>query len=195
MNASLVIRQQQLTTTPWLNGLGSTATVVQHPSHAAANAVDWRVSLATIVDAAPFSDFAAFDRWFATLAPAGLDLDVDGVRHELRAGQPIAFAGEAQVRAHPHGGAALNLNLMVRRDALGATLRELQLDAEAAPHEVAVAPGEMVVLVAVAGSVSIDAGERVTLHAHDALVVSDPAVAVRVLGPAHLLEARVTPVG
>lgn len=189
-----IIRWADLSPQPWQNGGGSTVTLMSEPKGAAADAVQWRVSVASIEGGSRFSEFPGLDRWLAPLSGGGLTFEIDADVRELSVGEVVRFPGEAAVSATPHEPRSTDLNLMVRRDALAATLRELRLDAGAAPHEVAVAPGETVLLFAVSGPVSIDAREPVTLHAHDALVVSDPSVAVRILGPAHLFEARVSPV-
>lgn len=95
---------------PWRNGGGITRELLAWPS-----AADWRVriSVADVERAGPFSRFAGIERWFAVLAGAGVELDVDGTRQRVTAGgEPLRFDGGAAVDCTLLDGATRDLNLM-----------------------------------------------------------------------------------
>lgn len=79
---------------PWANGGGTTREVHRDER--------WRLSIATIAAAGPFSTFPGVVRWF-TVARGSLDLDVSGSRQHLVAGDDLVFGGDAPVVAHPDG--------------------------------------------------------------------------------------------
>ncbi|ANW49683.1 histidine utilization protein HutD [Burkholderia pseudomallei] len=123
MQASL-IRADALVASPWKNGGGVTREIAAHPlreraGHGALDAFAWRVSVADVTDAGPFSRFPGIDRTLVLLAGAGMTLvDTGGARHALRAPlDRVAFAGEAAIAAELHDGPTRDFNLMTRRDA------------------------------------------------------------------------------
>ena len=101
--------------TPWKNGAGVTREIA-----AAAAAVgtdtspDWRISMATITDDAPFSVFPGIARTLGVVDGAGIELVVAGRPRLLRVGDaPEEFAGDVPASASPLDGPVLDLNLMV----------------------------------------------------------------------------------
>lgn len=77
---------------------------------------DWRLSMAEVSAAGPFSRFPGVDRSLAVLA-GELLLDICG--DMLRLGPdsaPAGFPGDVPVVGRPVGGTVIDLNLMVRRD-------------------------------------------------------------------------------
>jgi environmental stress-induced protein Ves len=108
---------------PWKNGLGITREIVVEPRGATMDDFVWRVSVADVDTASPFSRFPGIDRTIVLLEGDGFTMRLDGEReHALTAAcQPFSFAGEAIVEITLAGGATRDFNLMVRRDAaLGA---------------------------------------------------------------------------
>ena len=100
---------------PWKNGGGTTSTVAQWPEGAAIDAVGWRLSLAEVTEAGPFSSFAGIDRQLAMLAGA-MELRFGDETMRLDPASPaLGFAGEAPVVGVPLGGPARDLNLMMAR--------------------------------------------------------------------------------
>ena len=101
--------------TPWKNGAGVTREIA-----AAAAAVgtdtspDWRISMATITEDAPFSVFPGIARTLGVVDGAGIELNVAGRTRLLRVGAaPEEFAGDVPASARPLDGPVLDLNLMV----------------------------------------------------------------------------------
>lgn len=105
------VHLQQVTPQPWRNGGGLTHELVSRP----AGEWRWRVSVARIERDGPFSHFSGVQRHFAVLRGAGVELDIDGMRHTLHAGgEPLAFEGGQACHGRLLAGATLDFNLMSR---------------------------------------------------------------------------------
>ena len=115
--SSAIIRAEDCLPQPWKNGLGLTREIARFPLDADNEHFLWRVSVAEVNSAAPFSAFPGIDRHIALLDGAGFTMTLDGTRqHHLHtAYEPFAFAGEAQVDVALVGGPTRDFNLMVRR--------------------------------------------------------------------------------
>lgn len=68
-----IVRPAQWRTVPWKNGGGHTAEIVSRGRPGAAG-FDWRLSLATVEGAGPFSNYAGYDRTIVLVSGAGMDL-------------------------------------------------------------------------------------------------------------------------
>ncbi|ALL64788.1 hypothetical protein K788_0002296 [Paraburkholderia caribensis MBA4] len=114
-----LIRGADLVASPWKNGGGVTREVAAFPEGAALDAFVWRVSVADVAQAGPFSRFAGIDRTLVLLSGAGMLLDeTNSVTHALREPLDIArFEGETAIDARLIDGATRDFNLMVRRGA------------------------------------------------------------------------------
>jgi environmental stress-induced protein Ves len=101
----------------WKNGLGRTREIAVHPSGAGMDDFLWRVSVAEVDSAAPFSAFPGIDRSIVLLDGDGFTMTLDGARtHALTAPfEPFAFPGEARVEVALAGGPTRDFNLMLRR--------------------------------------------------------------------------------
>jgi hypothetical protein len=98
----------------WRNGHGRTRELLAWP-----DAHRWRVrvSVAEIVEAAPFSAFDGVERWFAVVEGAGVVLRVAGTSQRVVPGAlPLRFDGGAPAHAAPLDGPTRDLNLMVREE-------------------------------------------------------------------------------
>ncbi|WP_144110487.1 HutD family protein [Paraburkholderia sp. BCC1886] len=125
-----LIPSADLVASPWKNGGGVTreiaAYVPQKPDGTTAlDAFVWRVSVADVAQAGPFSRFPGIDRTLVLLSGAGMWLDEPSTddtqptkTHALNQPLDIArFTGEASIDARLADGATRDFNLMVRRDA------------------------------------------------------------------------------
>lgn len=114
-----IIRFAELKVVPWKNGLGITREIAVEPSGATMDDFVWRVSIADVDTASPFSRFPGIDRTIVLLEGDGFTMTLDGEReHALTTPcAPFAFAGEATVEVTLAGGATRDFNLMVRRGA------------------------------------------------------------------------------
>ena len=79
----------------------------------------WRVSIADVAQAGPFSRFVGIDRTLVLLSGAGMLLDeAQRPTHALKQPLDIArFAGETAIDARLVDGTTRDFNLMVRRGA------------------------------------------------------------------------------
>ncbi len=151
-----------LPATPWKNGGGTTREIVCQPPGAGMDGFDWRVSIATIAAAGPFSAFAGVDRVIMLLEGAGVRLHARaaGVDHRLDTPlMPFAFAGDVALDCDLLGGASTDFNVMSRRGKLRAEVQVLR----AADG---IAPVERGLLLALRGAWHVQsAGESVTCEA------------------------------
>lgn len=124
-----LLRGADLVASPWKNGGGVTREIAVARDEAGGAALDafaWRVSVADVAQAGPFSRFDGVDRTLVLLEGAGMWLDEAGSAakmHALTAPLDIArFAGEAAIDARLVNGPTRDFNLMVRRGAARGTL-------------------------------------------------------------------------
>ncbi len=113
----MIIRLSVCPSQPWKNGLGRTREMAVQPSSAGSGDFVWRVSVAEVDSAAPFSRFPGIDRHIVLLDGAGFTMRMDdGQDHALTMPlAPFAFAGERGVDISLAGGATRDFNLMLRR--------------------------------------------------------------------------------
>ena len=115
-----------LPATPWKNGGGTTREIVCQPPGADMDSFDWRVSIATIAAAGPFSAFPGVDRVILLLDGAGVHLQGGGIDHRLDTpGVPYAFSGDVALGCALLGGASTDFNLMTRRGRVQPQVRVL----------------------------------------------------------------------
>ncbi len=115
-----------LPATPWKNGGGTTREIVCQPPGAGMDSFDWRVSIATIAAAGPFSAFPGVDRVITLLDGAGVRLFGGGIDHSLDTpGIPFAFSGDVALGCELLGGASTDFNVMARRGRVLAEVRVL----------------------------------------------------------------------
>lgn len=121
----MIIRLSDCPSQPWKNGLGSTREIAVQPSGAGSDDFLWRVSIAEVDSAAPFSRFPGIDRQIALLDGNGFTMTLDDNRmHALTTPfAPFAFAGETKVAVTLVDGPTRDFNLMVcRKHARGEVL-------------------------------------------------------------------------
>ncbi|MGH8782581.1 HutD/Ves family protein [Paraburkholderia sp.] len=180
--STAVIRADELIASPWKNGGGVTREIAAHipalrSDRASLDAFVWRVSVADVASAGPFSQFDGVDRTLVLLSGAGMLLDEStgqGDRtHALTQPLDVArFRGEAAIDARLVDGATRDFNLMVRRHAAtgtldvwrGATRRTLNADVAL----LYCATGVVTVTVGDATPVHLAAGDTLRIdRAHD----------------------------
>lgn len=112
--------------TPWKNGGGTTWEVAAFPPNSGLDSFGWRISVAEVASAGPFSDFGDVDR-ILTVLEGRLELRFldQGCSVLLDPGQSHAFAGNTAIEGRPMGGLVRDLNVMVRR---GAWLAQVAAD-------------------------------------------------------------------
>jgi uncharacterized protein len=111
-----VLRHADRIAQPWKNGGGVTREVAVFPPGAGMSDFEWRVSIADVSSAGPFSRFEGIDR-ILTVIDGQLRLTFAEANQTivLRPGENHAFVGEADVVGAPVEGLVRDLNVMVRR--------------------------------------------------------------------------------
>ncbi|MGW7533279.1 HutD/Ves family protein [Amycolatopsis sp. NPDC054798] len=105
-----MLNPSEVTPVPWRNGAGTTRELAVGTDRS--GETQWRISVADLLEDAPFSAFPGIDRLFTALGP--LRLTVNGTTTDLERGGQLRFAGEDTVTV------ALDqptraLNVMTRR--------------------------------------------------------------------------------
>ena len=107
---------QDIPPTPWKNGGGTTREILCWPPGADTGNFDFRVSVASITQAGPFSAFPGVDRTIVLLDGDGVWLKGDGVDHRLATRHaPFDFSGDTPLACELLGGPSTDFNVMGRR--------------------------------------------------------------------------------
>ncbi|MCW0203881.1 MAG: HutD family protein [Rhodanobacter thiooxydans] len=180
----MIIRLADRPPQPWKNGLGRTREIAVQPSGAGMDDFLWRVSVAEVDSAAPFSSFPGIDRVIVLLDGDGFTMTLDGARtHALTTPfAPFAFPGEARVDVTLAGGPTRDFNLMLRR---GRVRGAIDVWRDAGPH---LADDATVLVYCACGAIdSVDG----MLHAGDAWLPASAAATLDLQPGALALVVRV----
>jgi uncharacterized protein len=156
-------------TMPWKNGGGTTTEVARSPENGRLDDFDWRVSMAKVASAGPFSRFTGVDRSIAILGGDGIALLLQGRGVTLldRASAPFAFPADIAVSATLAGGPVEDLNVMTKRGRYRHLLTRARFDATTT----LVPLGDVAIYVVAQGETDARVGtEREQLAGRDALV-------------------------
>ncbi|MFD4661017.1 HutD family protein [Kitasatospora sp. NPDC058444] len=150
-----VLRASERPATAWLNGGGVTREVAGFPAGAGLDAFDWRVSLADVASAGPFSAFPGIDRVITLVEGPGMALTVDGTERLVdEPFRPFAFSGDATTDCRLLAGPVVDFNVMTRRGRV-----EAAVDLAVTTTAVDVPAGSTGLLVCLAGAASVDGVE------------------------------------
>ncbi|MGW1177790.1 HutD/Ves family protein [Kitasatospora sp. NPDC002543] len=185
-----VLRASERPATAWLNGGGVTREVAGFPAGAGLDAFDWRVSLADVATAGPFSPFPGIDRVITLVEGAGMVLTVDGVEQPVDIPlRPFAFSGDATTDCRLSAGPVVDFNVMTRRGRIEATVDLTAAADTAVPVDVW--DGSTALLVCLAGTAAVDGVE---LARYDAALLDTPGTyEVRPKGTTAVVTFRTTP--
>lgn len=155
--------------TPWKNGGGITRPVASWPGKG--REFGWRLSLADVSEAGPFSCFPGISRLMGILE-GQLRLEVRGLAAMELApgGSAFAFPGDTPAHGTPVGGMVRDINLMFDPECFAATLDYMADGVERPASEAAH-------LVLALGALILNGTELKTLDA--ALVPADEAVSAQ----------------
>ncbi len=107
-----VVRARDHKRTPWKNGGGSTVEICRDEGDGP-DGFGWRLSIADIAEAGPFSAFVGYERVITVLEGQGMVLTVDGLdTAPLQAFQPFAFSGASHVNCALVDGPIRDFNLI-----------------------------------------------------------------------------------
>lgn len=112
-----IIRAADYRRMHWKNGGGETIEIAVSPPDSSLDDFHWRVSMAHVATAGPFSHFSGVDRSLAVIAGEGIELRPGG-RGDVKLTcdvPPFAFPGDLPVEASLLGGPIDDLNVMSRR--------------------------------------------------------------------------------
>ncbi|RGD56124.1 HutD family protein [Kitasatospora xanthocidica] len=167
-----VLRAGERPATAWLNGGGVTREVAGFPVGAGLDAFDWRVSLADVASAGPFSPFPGIDRVITLVEGAGMALTVDGTEQLVDAPfRPFAFSGDATTDCRLLAGPVVDFNVMTRRGRVKAAV-----DLATTATTVDVPDGSTALLVCLVGTATIHGAsvDGVELSRYDAALLDTP---------------------
>lgn len=113
-----LIRAAELQPVPWKNGGGTTREIAVEPPGSAFDTFLWRISMADVDQAGPFSTFEGIDRIIAVIQGGAMVLNdtATGTAHVLQRAEPFSFPGETPISAELPDGPTQDFNLMWRRE-------------------------------------------------------------------------------
>ena len=166
---------------PWKNGGGMTWEIAASPAGADMASFDWRVSLAVVEAAGPFSTFAGVDRVMLVL-DGELELAVAGAQRLIldETSADVEFPGDAEVFASEPAGPVADINVMVRRGRYTGVIERRGVTGQAA----VICQDVTFVLARAGGLVAALGAERLELGPGDALRVDGARGALLRLRPA-----------
>ncbi|MGG5170671.1 HutD/Ves family protein [Pseudarthrobacter sp. J1738] len=163
-----IIRFAALKATPWKNGGGITREVASQQAQSG-EGIDWRISLAEVSKAGPFSEFPGMDRVLTVTDGELLLLEVDGESHPLEKYRAFRFAGDVPAAASLPTGEVRDLNVITRRGAFKGFTSIIELSKKRA-HPVFA--GQHAILLH--GQADVSAAEETEkLERYDAVVGAD----------------------
>lgn len=162
---------------PWRNGCGATDEIVvaplppgdAAPGDATSHGFAWRVSVAHVETAAPFSAYPGVDRMLMLVDGAGMDLRFGDApwRRIDRPFEPIRFAGETPVHCRLVDGPVRDFNVMTDRAVATADVLVVAHPGEASRSPFSGAVGK------------VQVRERLVVAFHGAVVVRIDGVEMR----------------
>ena len=172
-----IIRYASLKAAPWANGGGITRQIAAGAGTGTGAEWDWRLSLAEVSKAGPFSPLPGIDRIITVVEGELIALSVDGVEQALEKFRPFRFSGDADTPATLPTGALKDLNLMTRRGAFKGYAAIIELSKKR-PHPVFA--DQFAVLLQ--GSATVSPGSTNSQPASDDAEASTPAPVTEALG-------------
>jgi uncharacterized protein len=161
-----VLRAAERTAVPWKNGGGVTREIAAAPVGAAADAFDWRISIADVAADGPFSLFPGTDRTLTVVEGEGMDLMVGGEHHIVDEPYwPHDFPGDLETDGRLLAGPVVNLNVMYRRARTQAATAVVRGTVRLLPPD-----GGAVLAVALEDGARLEGATRVQLGPYDAVL-------------------------
>ena len=167
-----IIRAAEYRRMRWKNGGGETIEIAVSPPGASLDDFHWRVSMAHVASAGPFSNFSGIDRSLAVIAGDGIELRLGG-RGDVKLTRdvpPYAFPGDLPVDAGLLGGPIDDLNVMSRRGRYRHLLSRMQIaGATTLPRH-----GDIMIVLARGSGAELRCGrQRETIADGDTIVLDE----------------------
>lgn len=164
-----ILRAAEYKSMPWKNGGGVTTEIAVSPEGAGLDDFDWRVSMARVDSAGPFSSFTGIDRTLCILEGEGIALAIAGRQTVALtpASEPHSFPADVPVAADLIGGAVVDLNVMTRRSSARHSVERLVLSS---PITI-VMKARTTLMVCHAGNIEMLGQSRARLDPLDTLLV------------------------
>jgi len=119
-----MLRANQYATVPWRNGGGTTQEIAAWYDPVQHDDFMWRLSIATVEESGPFSQFEGIDRTIAHLNGKDMLLRSADTSTQLTGDSPpFSFCGEMDIFCELDGGPTSDLNAMTRRGFFSHTMR------------------------------------------------------------------------
>lgn len=175
-----VLRAGDRIAVPWKNGGGITREIAVWPPDAGFNDFDWRVSVAEVREAGPFSRFNNIDRTLMILEGWLVLAFSDRLVELTTNSEPFAFRGDMPCDGQPVEGPVTDLNVMTRRGRATAIVRRVTNESTSAG-----ARHSLIVAIA-ACAITVD-GESALLAPRDAIHIEGAAGDIRITGTAYAM--------
>lgn len=156
---------------PWKNGGGATTELAREPNDGD-DPFLWRISIATVDRAGPFSKFEGYERIITLLSGAGMTLDFGAAHPPVRLDKrllPFRFSGDWQTDCHLLGGTVTDFNVMAARGKSAARVEAIECGTEGTSAAVT---GEYAFLYVVEGRAACEVSSHtaIALAAGEALL-------------------------
>ena len=163
-----ILRAAERQALPWKNGGGVTREVAAHPPGSDLGHFDWRVSIAEIHSAGPFSRFPGIERRLAVLEGClSLSIDDGAALRVSPDTPPVQFPGDVPAFADPVGGPVTDLNVMTRRGRF-----DCRFERRVAPARIRLTPRSGTCLIVALSDLSVRcAAQDADLVKLDALLI------------------------
>ncbi|MFI5084957.1 MAG: HutD family protein [Actinomycetales bacterium] len=131
-----IVRYAELPPARWANGGGTTRVLAsKYLGDGDAAELQWRLSIAEVAAAGPFSAYPGLDRILTVVAGELVLLTIDGAEQPLERYRPHKFSGDSEAGASLPTGPVMDLNVMTRRGAYRGFTTILELSKKR-PHPV-----------------------------------------------------------
>src|SRR5579871_6891915 len=162
----IILRESSYLTVPWKNGGGITREILREPAQS--ETFDWRLSLATIDAAGPFSAFEGYHRTLVLVRGAGVELNFGphGTARLDATGRNVSFDGAWPTSCTLLDGSSTDLNLIVHADHVRSVNRTFQLTQS---ETIQTADWDEVLVCCLSGAARLTntAGAQESLHSVD----------------------------
>ena len=165
---------------PWRNGGGETREILVSPPGASLDALEWRISLATVASDGPFSEFRGITRTLSVIRGAGITLRVadEPPRQLLQSSEPCTFDGETATSASLIDGPIVDLNVMSRREVASHRVSRLSVEGTS---QLATSADVTLVFCRTGSVMCRDGGTAVALTEEDCVLIEGPPRAVELV--------------